>query len=271
MALPWTFSTLGCPDYTLEQAAELAKRFGMDRLELRALEGRIDLGALLNDRFGSPANLKKALDDLQVRVVSLDTSWKLVDGAQDAFEELVELGRWAHAIGCPYLRVFDGGTFSRQLSESDRRQCCDGVRKWRKVRSENSWPCDIIIETHDCLTSTTAIMAMEEALGSDPALILWDTHHTWKKAGEQPVATWKTIRQYVAHLHVKDSISKPTARHPYTYTHLGEGEFPLRPLLQRVESDGFRGSVSIEWEKKWHPYLDELPVALEKARAARLL
>jgi sugar phosphate isomerase/epimerase len=66
---------------------------------------------------------------------------------------------------------------------------------------------------------------------------------------------------------VKDSISEPSARHPFTYVMLGNGEFDLADTLDLLRENAFAGVVSIEWERKWHPYLPPLEEALKRARS----
>ena len=97
------------------------------------------------------------------------------------------------------------------------------------------------------------------------AAILWDAHHTWKKGGEDPLVTWRAIRASVVHVHVKDSVSVPSARHPFTYVLPGAGEFPMAPLRAELRAAGFAGPVSLEWERLWHPYLPSLDAALTAA------
>jgi sugar phosphate isomerase/epimerase len=93
---------------------------------------------------------------------------------------------------------------------------------------------------------------------------LWDSHHTWKRGGEDPVATWAAIAPHVVHVHVKDSVSRPSAKHPYTYVVPGSGEFPAAPLMDCLRRE-FSASVSLEWERQWHPYLSPLDEALTAA------
>ncbi|MCU0794167.1 MAG: sugar phosphate isomerase/epimerase, partial [Opitutaceae bacterium] len=96
---------------------------------------------------------------------------------------------------------------------------------------------------------------------------LWDTHHTWKKGGEDPVATWRAVRHRTVHLHVKDSVSVPSSRHPFTYVTPGEGEFPMGPLIAELRAYPHTPPLSLEWERLWHPYLPPLDTALEAASA----
>jgi sugar phosphate isomerase/epimerase len=62
---------------------------------------------------------------------------------------------------------------------------------------------------------------------------------------------------------VKDSINRPSARHPYTYVLPGDGEMPATELFDVLAQGGFNGAVSLEWEKLWHPYLPSLREALQ--------
>ena len=78
------------------------------------------------------------------------------------------------------------------------------------------------------------------------------------------LATWQAIKPHVVHIHVKDSISKPSAKHPFSYVLPGEGEFAMAALRPVLAAE-FTGCVSLEWEKLWHPYLAPLDNALTAA------
>jgi sugar phosphate isomerase/epimerase len=118
-----------------------------------------------------------------------------------------------------------------------------------------------MVETHDAFLAGPAL---ERLLAAAPAVeLLWDAHHTWRKAGEAPAETWRAIRGRTVHVHVKDSVPVPSARHPFTYVRPGEGGFPILELRAVLERDGYGGAVSLEWERQWHPYLPPLEEALQ--------
>lgn len=257
-----SFSSLGCPDYTLEQTLALAARHGLGAVELRALGGTVELTAYLAKTYGSPEELADRLRGERLRIVALGTSLRLVGHSaadRDAFLDFVP---WAEALEVPWLRVFDAGT---RYEEAELAEAVANVRWWQALRRERGWRTDILVETHDALTNTPAIQRFLAAI-PDVGL-LWDTHHTWKKAGEDPVATWRAISGRVRHIHVKDSVGRPSARHPFTYVLPGEGDFPLGPLLAELRSAKYPGAISLEWEKLWHPYLPALEEALATATA----
>lgn len=259
--LAWCFSTLGCPELTLGEIAALAREHSVPRVELRTVAERLDLPALFQEEFGSAKNLKRWLADEKLEVVALDSSAKLIDCPEDAREELLAFGEWANALGIPAIRVFDGGQTAPELSPENRDEATAFLRWWESECSKNNWSVELIVETHDALCTTAACLELSVAVDGDLA-ILWDAHHTWRKGGEDPFRTWEAIQSLVKHIHFKDSIGKPSARHPFTYTHLGQGEFPLQAFLDRLREDRFTGPVSLEWERKWHPYLDPLSDAL---------
>ena len=43
---------------------------------------------------------------------------------------------------------------------------------------------------------------------------------------------------------------------------LGEGEVPVRDMLERLAAGGYPHWISVEWEKRWHPEIEEPEVAL---------
>lgn len=256
---------MGCPELSLEEIVALAKQHGLEQLELRTVSGRVDLPALFSETLGTPGALAAYLAREEMKLCSLDTSLKLVGNSEEDRATFLEFIPWAEATGAPYLRIFDGGTFSSELSEEDLKSCLETIRWWRSMRDASGWKVDIMVETHDCLTSTRAVQQLQAEL-EVPVPILWDTHHTWKKGNESPPDTWEALKEFIVHVHIKDSISKPSARHPFTYVMLGQGEFDLEESLNLLSDAGFKGPVSLEWERQWHPYLPPLNDALTKAR-----
>jgi sugar phosphate isomerase/epimerase len=159
--------------------------------------------------------------------------------------------------------VFDGG---RTADAAEIARGADTLRWWRALRAARGWAVDLMVETHDALVTTPGI---ERLLAAAPSTaILWDAHHTWRKGGEDPVATWRVIGSHVVHVHVKDSLPSTGPRLPYAYVLPGTGEFPMAPL-RRALGGSWAGTLSFEWEKLWHPQLPELDEALRSAAERR--
>lgn len=260
------FSSLGCAELSLEQTLALAARHDVPQVELRALRGSVDLAATFAADFGTPGRLGEALRTRAdgVGIVAFNASLKLVGGSDVDREQLATLAPWADAAGVRWLRVFDGG---RAADDAELSAAADTLEWWADLRRARGWRAQVMVETHDSLFTAAAI---QRFLARVPGTaILWDAHHTWRKGGEDPLVTWPAIQRDVVHVHVKDSIAVPSARHPFTYVLPGDGDFPCRPLIAAIEGSGFAGAISLEWERLWHPYLPPLEEALRVAAERR--
>lgn len=259
MSYTRVISTLGCPELTLEAVGALARRHDFTTIELRSLAGTMDLAAHFTATYGTPEKLAAAWRSAGVAISGFSTSLKAVGGTAADREAFLQFVPWAEALGVPWLRVFDSG---KTADAAELAEAAATVRWWRALRTKHSWKTDIMIETHDSLLTGAAIRRFLALVPG--TAIRWDTHHTWKKGGEEPVVTWRAIKDAVVSLDVKDSVSRPSAKHAWTYVLPGEGDFPMAPLREilRVE---YAGPMSLEWEKLWHPYLPSLDEALAVA------
>lgn len=261
-----TFSTLGCPEMDLDQAIHLAARHGLHTLELRALGNSLDLPAWFAEHYGTPAGLAAHLKERHVKICALDTSFKLIGHDEAARAQLASHVRWADEADVPWLRVFDGG---KSGDAAEAAEAAATLKWWAEERIKNNWAAELMVETHDGFVTSDALRAL---IAQAPRVsLLWDAHHTWRKGGEAPAQTWKTARNHIVHLHVKDSVavSAPAGGPGYTYVLPGEGEFPMKELRECLKQDKFNGVLSLEWERLWHPSLPELDKALHHAAQLR--
>lgn len=250
-------STMGCPELSLGDAVALAQRHGLDGIELRSLGGTIDLPAHFAAAYGTPEKLAAQKPALPVTALCL--SLKLTGATPTDRAAFLQAVPWADALGARWLRVFDAAAGSGPAGLAE---AAASVQWWREQRAKHGWRADIMVETHDSLLTAAAVERFLEACPG--TAIRWDSHHTWKKGGEDPLVTWRAIKAAVVSLDVKDSVSRPSAKHPFTYVLPGEGEFPMAPLRAALAAE-YTGAVSLEWEKLWHPYLPPLDAALAAA------
>lgn len=250
---------MGCQELSLSEIAQLAVKHSVKQVELRAVSNQIDLPAVASEMQWLQQPAEQLLGTADVSIVGLNCSAKLSQPFEDARLEIEAFAPLMNHFSAASLRVFDGA-MEVNLSWDHIWRWLD---RWEKLRSERNWRFRLAIETHDSLLASDQIAKLF-AQGHQHIGLLWDSHHTWKKNGADPLITWSEVSPWTTHIHVKDSISKPSARHPFTYVLPGEGEFPLKALLQRLGEDRFTGPVSLEWEKLWHPYMPSLDEALSK-------
>ncbi|WCK66888.1 sugar phosphate isomerase/epimerase family protein [Agrobacterium tumefaciens] len=256
-AFDYCFSTLGCSELSLHEAADLAQRHGIGHVELRTLSGTVDLIPALTAEFATPSRFAAFLAGSDLEVAALNTSIRLF-GSTDlsAIEPFID---WAEAANISYLRIFDGG---KQLGQDEMTQAAALLDNWQSLRLSRGLNVDLMIETHDALADFEQLL---DFIACVPASkLLWDTHHTWAKGSDLKIL-WQHIAQNVVHLHVKDSTTDSDGRRRYVLP--GHGDFPMAELLSLLQSDERHIPLSLEWERHWHPELSPLDEALRAARS----
>ena len=264
----WGISTLGCHELDLPSICELAEKHGIHYLEIRSLADSLNLPVYLDETYPDDPNaIKRILDQYGQKIIALNSGFSLIESKGEAREELLGFARWAESLNIPYIRVFGGGSMSELLSQSDLDVAVENLNWWQGQRETHEWSTQIALETHGGFSSSERCLRVQEAFGS-PVDVIWDTHHTWKLGKESAAQTWELMGPMIKHIHVKDSVSVPSARHPYSYILPGEGEFPIQEVFNILVKANYSGVVSLKWERKWHPYLPELGTALEVLKTA---
>ncbi len=251
------FSTLGEPGLSWDEASLLVDEFGLDFLELRALRDTLDLPGY----FG-----KDAKPELRKPVQMIGSSLRLTLADQVAVEELMRFAGLAARLRCPYVRVFGGGVWGTPLTQNDFERARAAVALCRAEITARQLDVTLLLETHSAFSDSASCLKLNEEL-TEPLLILWDSHHTWRTGGEAPAQTWSLLGPWIRHIHYKDSVTVDgSTEHRYVLP--GLGEFPTEKLWTLLEDKGFQGGISLEWEKIWHP---ELPPLREALAAFRLV
>jgi sugar phosphate isomerase/epimerase len=265
-ALSWGVSTLGCAEMSLPQICKLVAEFGLRQLEIRAVDGRIDLPQWAMETGWPPLRAAAlfAQERLHFRVAG--SSFKLVGNDEKSRDEMVTFSKWADSWGAAYVRAFGGGTWGKPLTDADYNQAAHTVAWWYREKQRHGWRTGLLLETHDAFSASGPCHHLMARL-TEPIGIIWDTHHTWRLGGETPRESWSQLSAWIRHVHVKDSIAKPSGRHPFTYVLPGEGEMPLGEVVEVLNENQFAGAVSLEWERLWHPYLPPLREALTRLEA----
>jgi sugar phosphate isomerase/epimerase len=260
LSLRWCFSTLGCPELSLPEACALAQEFHLTGLELRALNGTVDLPQLFERSKWDRATMDTIRQGGILPAVA-GSSFKLTSNSEQEQNTFLSYCAWAESLRIPFVRVFGGGTWGTALSSADYQQAIRNLEWWRVQRRGREWSLEMLIETHDAFSASGPCLELQRLYGL-PLTWIWDSHHTWRLGGELPVDTWAALGPWIRHVHVKDSLDKPSARHPYTYVLPGEGQMPLGEVIALLRAERFAGFVSLEWERLWHPYLPPLRNAL---------
>ena len=261
--LSWGISTLGCPELSLPEICKLLGEFGLHEIEIRAVDGRVDLAQWAVEAGWLPRRAAALLADHGIEFRVAGSSFKLVDDDEKSRAELLAFCDWANSWRARYVRVFGGGTWGKPLTEAQYDRAAQAVTWWQQEKKQRGWRIELLLETHDAFSASTPCRNLLARL-RQPIGIIWDSHHTWRLGGESPSDSWSQLSEWIHHVHIKDSISKPSARHPFTYVLPGNGEVPLGEIVEVLHRHRFAEMVSLEWERLWHPYLPPLREALAR-------
>ncbi len=253
------FSSMGEPEADWSTLETLALRFGLDFVEVRSLAGTIDLPSLFRKQ-GDP---RPAASPCPVRLVG--SSLQLAEAGEADIASFLEYARIGEAWGARYVRVFGGGTWPGDLAPGAWDHAVETVAICRERMQALGLTIGMILETHSGFSSSPRCLELNERL-AQPLDILWDSHHTWRLAGEAPEETWRQLGPRIRHVHFKDSITPAAVPQRHDYVLPGQGEFPTRELLALLRRERFAEGLSLEWEKLWHRQLAPLEEALEAFR-----
>ncbi len=255
---PLVFSTLGCPDWSLERAAEEAVKDGYVGLEVRVLNGQIIPSDL--DEAGQQ-EVREIMDRHGLKIVGIGASTRF--SSPDAAErqaqqdELRQYLRLASALGIPYVRTFGGNVADGHTID----ETIDWVASSLEdvMDDAEAEGVTVLLETHDAFCRGAEVARVLDQVQHPRLKAVWDVHHPYRM-GESIEETWDLIGDRVAHVHIKDARRKPDGG--WQLVLLGEGEVPNKEVVELLMREGYRGYLSAEWEKKWHPEIEEPEVAL---------
>ena len=260
--LPLGFSTLGCPQWDLERVLAFAAEHGYAAVELRGLQETMDLPRHPEFAPERLAGLKQRLAPRVLRVPCLGSSAHMheMDAAKHA-AQLDEGRRFidlAQALGAPYVRVFGDKYVEGVPRETMLAHVARGLRELGDYARERR--VTVVIESHGDFTDSPALLDVLQRADSPNVALLWDAHHTFVSGKEQPEDTVRQLGRWIRHTHLKDSVpAEPGGGRRYVLT--GTGEVPVRRQVEALAASGYRGYYSFEWEKRWHPEIEEPEIA----------
>jgi sugar phosphate isomerase/epimerase len=257
---PIAFSTLGCPAWSWRNILDQADRMSYAALELRGIAGEMDLTKVPELSGSRIAEARKDLDALGLVVSDLGASARMHEKDPATRAKQLDEGRrfidLAKAMGVKYVRMF-GDKVPEGESKADAiSRIVDGFREMAAYAKPTGVV--VLIESHGDFTHSEDLQDILTRVGSDSFQLLWDAHHTFVAAGEQPADTYAKLGKWIRHTHLKDSRPEGTERR---YVLTGTGEVPVKEQVRVLAAAKYPGYYCLEWEKKWHPEIEEPEVA----------
>ena len=257
---PIAFSTLGCPAWSWKTILEQADQLGYSALELRGVAGEMDLTKVPELAGSRLADTRKDLAALGLVISDLGASSRMHEKDPTVRQAQFDEGRrfidLAHAMDVKYVRMFGDKFPEGEPREDVMKRVADGFRQM--AAHAKAAGVVVLQESHGDFTRSRDLVEIQTAVGSPGFALLWDAHHTFVAGHEAPADTYAALGRYVRHTHLKDSKPEGTDRR---YVLTGTGEVPVKEQVAVLAKAGYTGYYCYEWEKKWHPEIEEPEVA----------
>lgn len=247
------FSTVACPEWTLDQVSASAARYGFEAVELRTFGDR---GTRLacDPALTSEDKTREMFHATGIEILSLGTSVSfeepinppVIGLALGDTERTVRAAKRAIDLAvlleCPFVRVFGFEVPEREKRNSavDRitrrlRQVADHAQK-TGVR--------IVVENGGAFSRASELAELINTVGS-PLVGASYSLATGVEAGDDVAAAVQTLkgRLWVARIKDVDAHGKPCVP--------GQGRLPCRQFVGELMGAGFDGPLVFEWDRLW--------------------
>jgi sugar phosphate isomerase/epimerase len=255
------FSTLGCPHWELREIVATARKLGYDGVELRAVGGSLDLLGRTEFAPAQLATTRAYFEDAGIEICCVDTSSAFHSTDPSERANQVELAL-AHAdlaakLGAPLIRVFP----DKIQAGAEREQTRDWIAACLRATAERvSEGVNVGLETHGDFARADYAAEIVRIADHPQVKLIWDVANS-VAAGDEIQRAARVVRPYLAHVHLRDA--KPVSGSEHWLPVLaGAGRVSFAEAVTAIRELNYEGFVSFEWEKYWHPEIEEPEVAL---------
>jgi sugar phosphate isomerase/epimerase len=256
-----SFSTLGCPSWNYSQVLQHATENKYAGIEIRGIKGDLDLPS--NPLFSSAnlASTKREAADANIKIVNLGSSANMhfLDPSKrlknlDEAKKFIDL---AHQLDCPFVRVFPNDLPKDQEENATVEAIINSMRELGDFAKSSG--VKVLLESHGKVIKSDILLHIMQSANHANVGLVWDFFNMWSITKESPEQMYASLKKYIFHTHIKDAILTDKGE---IYTLLGEGNSPVREALHALKAGGYQGYYTFEWEKLWHPEIQEPEIAI---------
>ncbi len=266
MPIKLAFSTVACPEWTLEKVAQQAQAMGYHGVELRTL-GPGSANLACDPALSDPSKTRHAFSAHGVEPVCLSTSLLLHHRDDSAAREAIQQVRasldLAVGIGCAFVRVFGSEVAPGENRQAVLQRIADRVGPLADQAAELG--VQILFENTGSFTKAKDWWHLINAVNHPMIGVCWNVANA-AASGEPSSVSVPMLNTRIRLAKVKDTrVGEGSGFVP-----LGEGTVGLEAFIQRLMGVGYSGYLSVEWDRLWLPALapaeQYLPQAQQKLK-----
>ncbi|MDE6665405.1 MAG: AMP-binding protein [Ruminococcus sp.] len=243
-----SFSTLACPDWSWSDIYSIAKDFQFNGIEIRGLGDEI---FSVKAKPFTDSHLPKTIDKLsslglEISCLSSGACLKNKDKFAEAEYEITAYAKLAQKLNTPYIRVL-ADEKCNPSGDVDDEWIAEALTNLIPVAEE--YNVTLLVETNGVYSDTARLAMVLDKVKSRKIAALWDMHHPYRFAGESPETTVSNLGEYIKYVQVKDSVINSDGKVEYRI--IGNGDIPVKKMIELLQSVNYTGYVSLEWIKRW--------------------
>lgn len=257
-----SFSTLGCPKWTWNEIINSANQYGYDGIEIRGILGEMNLPKC--PEFNSRENIstsRRHAEEKNIKIVNLGSSANLHEMDNTAWQKNLDEAKkfieLAHELNCPYVRVFPNKLPKDQ--NKDATIALIGERLLSLGDHAKGSNVTVLLETHGDVSEVPVVQRIMGPATHPNTGLIWDVFNMWSVTKEPPAKVYPELKKYIKHTHLKDG---KFIDGKWKYVHFGQGECPVFEAIDLLRKGGYKGYYSFEWEKVWHPEIEEPEIVI---------
>jgi sugar phosphate isomerase/epimerase len=260
-----SFSTLGCPAWTFSQALQHASTNNYSGIEIRGIKGDLDLPKNPIFSASNLASTRREAEDKKLKIVNLGSSANMhfldPDKRQKNLNEAKKYIDLAQQLNCPFIRVFPNDLPKDQDEKATVGAIISSLVELGDYAKSSG--VKVLLESHGKVIKSDMLLHIMQETNHTNVGLVWDFFNMWSVTKESPTYMYSQLKKYIFHTHIKDAMLTEKGD---TYTLLGEGNAPVREALLALKKGGYAGYYSFEWEKLWHPEIQEPEIAFPQFR-----
>jgi sugar phosphate isomerase/epimerase len=270
----FSFSSIACPDLTLERVATLASEGGYDGVELRTF-GHNSTEFACDPVLTSAQKVRRIFKDHGVTVSCLATGVGFDEPVRPALvgrvfgdpDRSVRLAKsaieLAAQIECPFVRVFGFEMVENERYASGLARIVD--RLALVVDAARHTGVRVVLENGGTFTTAEDLMHVLDRI-SDPLLGAGYSVPVALADGEDPIAGMNRLGERMMSVKIRDYTHE--AGQAVKFCTPGDGVVPCQRVVRELVERKFAGWTCVEWDRAWlsglAPPEQVLPVALER-------
>lgn len=250
--MKFAFSTVACPEWTLERVAEVAERLGYLGVELRTfgsgswasacdpfLTDGAKVMSLIRGAGAEPCCIATGIS-FEEPVTPPVIGWVISDTERSvrAGKEAVDL---AARLECPFVRVFAFDVPVGESRSSALARIC--ARLAKVVDAGRARGVRVLIQNGGGFSTAAELAEIMDRLNHPMLFAAYDAA-TARLAGEDPAAGINVLGDKLGTVKLRDfSAGKPCP--------LGDGDQPCESVVRELSRRGYDGWVVYEYDRAW--------------------